>query len=104
MSSGRLSNLFNPKIVFSSANALTLTWENIDESLSSPDDQLTLMLYCPELKKTEGFIGGVSRSAETHTFELNPRIVGQTLEIYVSTSSINRSQLSNSLYLGRLSR
>ena len=104
MSSGRLANLFNPKIVFSSANTLTLTWENIDESLSSPDDQLTLMLYSPELKKTEGFIGGVSRSAESHTFELNPRIVGKTLEIYVSTSSINRSQLSNSLYLGRRSR
>ena len=102
MSKGNLPNLCEPKVVLLSGAELELSWRNLREPLATPDDQVTLLLYNAELKKAEGFIGGISRSAGSCRFAIHPNSVGRSLEVYVSVCSINRELVSDSLYLGRL--
>ena len=104
MSKGILPNLFEPKIKFLTAGTLELSWSVFAECIGSFEDQVTLLLYNPRLQKIDGFIGGVSRSAARCTFDINPRLIGESLEVYVSLTSNNRKLISNSLYMGRLSR
>ena len=104
MSKGHLPDLFQPALKFISAATLELTWENIAEPITAYDDQVTLVLYDPELQTTDGFVGGVNRSVERCTFDINPRLVGQSLEAYAFVSSNNGKRVSGTQYLGRLSR
>ena len=104
MSKGHLPDLFQPSLKFISAATLELTWENIAEPITAYDDQVTLVLYDPELQTTDGFVGGVNRSVERCTFDINPRLVGQSLEAYAFVSSNNGKRVSGTQYLGRLSR
>lgn len=85
-----------------SPTVIALNWTSIESALTNFDDQLMLVVYCPELDKAEGFVGGVKRSAKKCTFELEERFVGKTIEVYASMTSFDRKKIANNLYLGKL--
>lgn len=103
LSSGKLSGLYGLQLERTAALHLELTWEKTVVGKASPDDQLILAVYSPELKMTDGFIGGVKRNALHCSFDLNSRFVKQELEVYLSMISASRKSISESIYLGRLS-
>lgn len=102
MSKGDLPNLHQPEIRLLSGAVLELRWLMMREPMATPDDQVSLLLYNAAHKKVAGFIGGISRSAGNCRFAIQPDLIGQTFEVYVSVSSINRELVSDSMYLGRL--
>ncbi|WP_449435333.1 hypothetical protein [Pedobacter steynii] len=61
-----------------------------------------LVIYCPELHKTDGFTGGVKRRDKTCTFKFDQKMVGKRLQVFVSISSLNRKKIGNSRYLGSI--
>jgi len=81
ISKGKLPNLKSPKIELIEGNQLKITWEDDNNRLSVFDDQLMLMVYCPELHKSDGFIGGIKRAVKTAVFSFDPRMVGKALEV-----------------------
>jgi len=61
-----------------------------------------MVVYCPELKKCDGFFGGTRRSEGECIFQYNSRFAGKVVEVYLSVTSSNQKKISNSLYVGRI--
>lgn len=103
LSTGKLPGLFNAQITRPNPESIMLTWLK-DDFLreTSFDDQVMLVLYNPELKIADGFIGGVKRADQKCTFRINPRLIGKPLEVYLSTYTLNRKAFSDSKYIGRV--
>jgi hypothetical protein len=102
ISKGDLPGLKSPQIELVGSGQLRITWEDDSSSRSSYDDQLILMLYCPDLHMSDGFIGGIKRAAKTTLFSFDPRMEGKAMEVYLSITSLNRKKISDSLYMGRV--
>ena len=83
-------------------DTIQFTWESTDYLKSRFDDQLMIVVYCSELKKADGFIGGVKRSTGKCMFELNERFRGKAVEVFASITSWDRRRIANNVYLGRL--
>lgn len=81
---------------------VNLVWERSAQRNVSFDDQLMLVLYSPELKITDGFIGGVRRNTLSYSHEMDPIMTGQAVEAYLSVTTSDRKSISNSIYLGRI--
>jgi len=79
-----------------------LTWSQNNVQPASFNDQLMLILYCEELHKADGLIGGFKRTDKQCTFKFNPDFAGKTLQVFVSMTSIDRKKIANSIYLGTL--
>ena len=102
LSKGNLPGLHLPGLSWMGTDTIELTWlknPNIDVAF---DDQIMLVLYCPELHKVDGFIGGVKRNAMYCSFKFNEYMIGKALEVYVSVTSFDRRRISESMYLGRM--
>ncbi|MGF1923016.1 MAG: DUF6266 family protein [Bacteroidia bacterium] len=82
-------------------DTLKFTWESASTSKSNFDDQLMILIYSSDLKKTDGFIGGVTRSAKHCTFQLDDKFKGKSVEVYASITSLDRKRIANNIYLGR---
>ena len=54
-------------------------------------------VYATELKKADGFIGGVNRSAAKCSFQLNERFRGKAIEVYASITSLDRKRIANNV-------
>jgi hypothetical protein len=102
ISSGRLMGLHHLQIARTTPLRLELSWERATLRNVAHDDQLMLVVYSPELKMTDGFIGGVKRNALSCSFDLNARFENQDVEVYVSMTSASRKSISDSIYLGRM--
>ena len=103
LSKGYLPGLFNAKAQFSAdAEELDLSWQKNYNDDSSYDDQLILTVYNRELKIVDGFIGGVRRTELKCSLKLNPKLIGRSLDVYVSLISLNGKKIANSEYLGRV--
>jgi hypothetical protein len=103
LSKGNLPGLMGAEVSRIGADVIQLIWEkNAQLRQVSFDDQLMLVLYSPELKITDGFIGGVKRADHKCSFKLNPKLANKALEVYVSTYTLNGKMVSDSKYLGRI--
>ena len=102
LSSGLQPGLRNPNIRYSARNKVEMTWTFQDEPMVTHDDQIIMVIYCAEMNKAQGSIGGVSRADEKFVFKLNPRIAGKELDIFIYASSLNRKLISPTHYLGKL--
>ena len=103
LSSGSLPGLTEPELQYLESGELELSWK-LDVSFgASYDDQPILAIYCPELQISDGFIGGLSRAAGKCLHQLDERIAGKALEVYVCVAALDRKQISDSIYLGRFS-
>lgn len=102
ISKGSLPMLFSPQISMASATEVKLDWQQIIHPRSKYNDQVMLMLYCPEIGYADGFTGGVNRALKTTTFKFHPKLAGKLLHAYVSITSASRKMVANSQYLGAL--
>jgi len=100
-SKGTLPMVTNMKAAITNGS-IELTWDNPQMPGAAYNDQLMLLLYVRELKRTDGFTGGVNRTAKRCTFKFNPSFAGKMIDVYVSFISWDRKQIANSVYLGRL--
>lgn len=103
LSKGNLPGLMGAEVSRIDQDTILLSWKKNDELRQvSFDDQLMLVLYSPELKIADGFIGGVKRADHKYSFKLNPRLISKALEVYVSTYTLNGKMVSDSIYVGRI--
>ncbi|MBB5437717.1 hypothetical protein HDC92_001391 [Pedobacter sp. AK017] len=102
ISQGDLPNLNTATVRLTAASQIEITWLQNEDSRASFDDQLMLVLYCPDLNLADGFTGGVKRMALQHHFSFNPQFIGHALEVYLSVSSLNRKKIADSIYMGRM--
>nr|WP_199077897.1 DUF6266 family protein [Pedobacter sp. ASV19] len=103
LSKGNLPGLIGAEVSKIGTDVIQLTWDkNTQLRQVSFDDQLMLVLYSPELKMADGFIGGVKRADHKCSFKLNPKLANKALEVYVSTYILNGKMVSDSKYMGRI--
>ena len=102
LSKGRLPQLNQIKAEVTSSNSINLTWERNYNDDSCFDDQLMLIAYNRELKIVDGFVGGCNRCDLKCEHSLDPKLIGKSLDIYVSVISLNGKRISDSKYLGKL--
>lgn len=102
ISSGPLAPLGNPQAVFISADTMELKWEQNYHPGVLYNDQIMLVLYSEELKYADGFVGAVNRVAEQYIFKINPKLLGQNLHVYISVTSLDRKQIADSIYIGKI--
>ncbi|TKC62501.1 hypothetical protein FBD94_09820 [Pedobacter hiemivivus] len=102
MSVGVLPGIMDPVITLIAPDTIELTWQKNTNPKASHDDQLMLVLYCPELKIADGFSGGKQRALMHCRFQFNPHLKGKILEVYLGVTSFNRKKIANSIYLGRI--
>lgn len=102
LSTGSLPGLTEPVISFSASDTIELTWEQSMEQHVSYNDQLILVLFSRNLLMTDGFVGGVKRASGKFSFQFDSRMIAEELDAYVFVTSLDRSRISNSVYLGRI--
>ncbi|WP_214228471.1 DUF6266 family protein [Pedobacter sp. B4-66] len=102
LSVGKLPMIENITIELIDPENVKLTWSQNNVRPASFDDQLMLILYCEELHKTDGLVGGFKRTDTQCTFKFNPKFAGKTLHAFVSMTSIDRKKIANSVYFGML--
>nr|WP_068893087.1 DUF6266 family protein [Pedobacter panaciterrae] len=100
LSKGTLHPLISAQASLIAGDLIKVTW--LPSNQGTFDDQIMLVLYNPELKIADGFVGGVKRRDKECTFRFNPRLTGKSLEVYISVISLNGARVSNSEYLGRI--
>lgn len=100
-----------PKIVFSKGNLLQpvnttytivdqhleFTWDKVNDS-----DQVMLLAYAPNSKRAAYEDSGAKRGVGKERLKLKPGMADEPLELYISFVSKDRTQVANSLYLGRI--
>lgn len=85
-----------------SLDTIRLTWAQNRGKKTAFNDQLMLALYCPELQRADGFVGGVKRATQHCTFQFNPKMAGKRLEVFLSITAMDRKRIANSQYLGHI--
>ncbi|WP_214228837.1 DUF6266 family protein [Pedobacter sp. B4-66] len=100
LSKGTLQPLIAPEAQLIAADVMKVTW--LTNLLGTFDDQIMLAVYSPELKIADGFIGGFKRRDKECNFKFNPKLIGKSLEVYISVFALNGSRVANSIYLGRI--
>lgn len=102
ISQGPLPALQEPEMLLLAPTELAVSWQQSDSPQARYNDQLMLLIYCPEIGYADGFIGGTLRKAGICSHHLDPRIVGKQLEVFLSVTSIDRKVVSDSIYLGNI--
>jgi hypothetical protein len=100
LSKGTLPPLMQVEATLIGPDLIKATWQPNSQGIF--DDQVMLVMYNPELKIADGFVGGVKRRDKECTFRFNPKLIGKPLEVYISVIALNGSRVSNSHYLGRI--
>jgi hypothetical protein len=102
LTKGHLPGLHSVETELAQPDLLKLTWKQNHNDDSSTDDQVMLIVYNRELKIVDGFIGGCNRANLQCSLELNPKLIGKSLDVYVSVVSLNGKRVANSEYLGKV--
>jgi hypothetical protein len=101
ISRGELKGIHQPTMILINDDRLKVTWNNI-EPCGEYNDQLMLVVYNDELGISDGFTGGVKRSAKTCTVKLDQKLVGKPFHVFVGLVSLNGRKISESQYLGMI--
>jgi hypothetical protein len=102
LTKGNLPGLFATQAMLAQPDLLKLNWKRNHNDDSSTDDQVMLIVYNRELKIVDGFIGGCNRANLQCSLTLNPKLIGKSLDVYVSVVSLNGKRVANSEYLGKV--
>lgn len=102
LTKGNLPGLFATQVMLAQPDLLKLNWKRNHNDDSSTDDQVMLIVYSRELKIVDGFIGGCNRANLQCSLTLNPKLIGKSLDVYVSVVSLNGKRVANSEYLGKV--
>ena len=102
ISTGPLPPIYEVTMTLTAPNAIELNWQNRPDREAKHNDQVMLVIYCPELHRTDGFAGNANRNLKKYTFEFNSKMVGKVLEVYIAVTSFERNKISESQYLGKI--
>lgn len=102
LSRGVLGGLVGSEMVLVAPDRLRVSWSDNPGRLAAWDDQVMLVVYCPELGITDGFVGGAKRADRACEFRFNEKMVGRVLQVYISVTSFNRKRIADSFYLGEI--
>nr|WP_068887812.1 DUF6266 family protein [Pedobacter panaciterrae] len=100
LSKGTLPPLISVEATMIGMDLIKATWE--PNSQGTFDDQVMLVVFSPELKIADGFVGGVKRRDKECTFRFNPKLIGKSLEAYITIVTLNGARVGNTQYLGRV--
>ena len=100
--SGKLPMVNNPRAEFVQPDQLKFCWDKNSIKGTQYTDQIMVALFNPEEGFCDGFIGGVSRSAEQYLFKLGEESIGKPLHVYIGAFSLDRNKISNSQYIGQI--
>ncbi|MES2828142.1 MAG: DUF6266 family protein [Bacteroidota bacterium] len=101
ISMGKLPMVLDTAVNFLAEDIIQLSWNKNTRKGTKYNDQIIVVLYDREQEIADGFIGGVNRSAESCSYKFNEYLIGKQLDIYVGISSMDRTKISDSQYLGR---
>jgi hypothetical protein len=79
VSKGDLGALTNPSVELTDPNLLYVSWCDNPSQRVSYDDQLILVVYCPELGIADGFVGGTKRADKECGFKFNQKMIDKAL-------------------------
>ena len=80
---------------------IKFSWDVNDDNKNN-DDQAMMMLYFPEDSSAKFETGGAKRKTGSDVIKIDKEdLVGKTIETFISFTSNDRLQFSNSLYTGR---
>lgn len=102
LSKGHLPRLYAVQARLIEPDVISLTWQRNHNDDSCSDDQVVLVIYNRELKIVDGFVGGCNRAELQCSLSLNPKLIGKSLNVYVSVVSLNGKRVADSEYLGRI--
>jgi hypothetical protein len=102
LSRGDLPNVKLPQAESQLSGQITLEWtDNSRTGLSGPDDKAFLAVYCPEINQWKCELNLTERSASSYIFNV-ASCTGRTVHIYLGFISSDGTEVSDSLYVGRL--
>lgn len=102
LSIGTLGIPENP-VVARVADGLRFSWTyNEQQEWSSRNDQVMTMAYFPEDHETVYSLSGSRRMLGSDILEIHPAYENKIIETYLSFVSEDRSRVSDSVYLGRI--
>jgi len=102
LSKGDLAPLMEPVLVWLNSRQIKLAWTSRKQKNAEFNDQLMFVVYSPELKRSDGFIGGVKRVDKTCTYTIDEKFQGHELHFYAAMLALNGKSVSETTYLGRM--
>ena len=100
LTQGNMEEAINPAVTLV-PEGLSFTWDcPVDLPWPRPTDQVMLLAYFPELQKAVYVLAGASRIKGTNTLHLQPELLTEYMEVYISFVAENRKSAANSTYLG----
>ena len=102
LSRGEIRQLFKPAVASAKTDTITFTW-TISSGVgnSRPDDKAVLVAYCEAMKVSTYTLDGPSRSAGTADLEM-PGYSGQTIHSWIAFISADGTDVSDSVYAGKV--
>jgi hypothetical protein len=103
VSDGELSGAVNPVVELIEGSHLKFSWD-YDEMLEHENrkDQVMLLAYSPETKRSFYAIGGAKRSLGQDTLEIYARVEQESFETYIAFITEDRKRISRSSYTGQV--
>jgi hypothetical protein len=100
LTQGKLPEVLNAAVVLTT-QGLSFSWE-VPANLAWPrsTDQSMLLAYFPDLQKAVYVLAGASRMKGGDVLPLQPELLTEHMEVYISFVSENRREISTSTYLG----
>lgn len=98
---GELTGFQNATLATQVGCVLEMRWEdNSTQGNAKPNDEVSLICYCKELKAFEIFEGIVLRSDIEAIVTLPNYCIGKTMEVYAFLNNEKETMASTSFYLG----
>lgn len=101
LSKGKMESPQNATVSLT-ASGLAFTWSTAIKKGEHYTDQIMVMAYFPDLKKTVYHTAGAQRHEGADLLLLGGVKHGYNVEIYMSMIRNNRKSISDSIYLGQL--
>jgi hypothetical protein len=103
VSDGELGGAMNPRVELLDHVNLQFSWD-YDNNLefSGRKDQVMLLAYSVETKRSFYTIGGAKRSAKADILEIYTDMELEVLETYIAFISEDRKTISRSTYIGKV--
>lgn len=101
---GRMQGACVPAVELT-ATGLSFTWScSANMPWPRPHDQVMLLAYFPVLKKAVYLLGGANRASGAAVLALQPEMLSEYMEVYISFVAQDRKGVSNSTYLGSFNK
>lgn len=98
---GKLEGAINPRVTLA-ADGLSFNWDTTPE-MQYNLDQVMILVYLPELKKSIGMVSGARRPAGTEFLPVpSADYLKSPMEVYISFTSDDRQDVAISQYIGRI--